>query len=135
MVAPSARRPGTRSRRAGTRDARRSVVRVCYAVGVRLYHRTRHANATAILSAGFRDNPRYVGERDDGSAYILHGVWLADRPIGDQEVGPEGVVLVVDVPDDLVERYEVVEEGGDDFREWCIPAAVLNPCARRVLDD
>lgn len=83
---------------------------------MRLYHDT-HA-AEAILAEGFRDSTgRYLTDRD------WTGVWVTDTP-NDQERG-EMSRLVVDVPEELLESYEWVEQGAS-WREWLVPADLLN---------
>ena len=85
-----------------------------------LYHRTDHAEA--ILRDGLEDA--------EGSYLMagitLRGVWVSNRPLDINE-GADGEDLpVVTVPDDLdVDYYEVIEDG-KPYREWCVPARVLN---------
>jgi len=56
------------------------------------------------------------------------GVWVSDCPL-DVNEGAEGdVVLTLNVPIDVFERYEWIEEG-KPYREALIPAAVLNALA------
>ncbi|MGC1766557.1 MAG: hypothetical protein WA769_26990 [Pseudolabrys sp.] len=80
-----------------------------------LYHVTSSESAAAIKRDGFRDTG---GEH--------HGVWLSDRPLDASEGAPY-TVIAVDLPlskADL-DQYEWKEEG-KGYREWLIPAAVIN---------
>jgi len=87
---------------------------------MRLFHRTHHA--AAILREGFRDGEgSYLTDR------TLRGVWLSDFPL-DENAGADGdQLLQVDVPDAVALDHEVVEEG-KTYREFLIPADVLNRC-------
>lgn len=84
------------------------------------YHRTTEGRAVSILANGFRDGTeRPVGD--------LIGVFLSVDPnLGEEEV-PDGVVLVIDLPDSEsdLSYYELVEEG-KPYREWLVPAALIN---------
>lgn len=90
-----------------------------------LYHRTRAESAEAILRDGFRDGSgNYLTES-------LHsGVWLSNVPLDENEGACGDVLLEVqlDMTKDELAQYEWVEEG-KPYREWLIPAAVLNPRA------
>ena len=88
---------------------------------VRLYHRTDRADL--ILRDGFRDGRAPSFPR-------LLGVWLSNRPL-DVNEGPKGdELLAVDVDESSINEYEVIEEG-KPYREWCVPASLLN--ARAVV--
>jgi hypothetical protein len=94
---------------------------------VRLYHRSRAAEA--ILRDGF------VG---GSGTYLTNShfedvVWLSDSSeLGNQEV-PDGAVFQVDVPVGVgLDVWEVVEEG-KPFREWAIPADVVNAWPRTLI--
>lgn len=87
---------------------------------MRLFHTTDAAEA--ILSEGFRDGSGGYMLADT----ILTGVWLADSPLGINEGCKGEDVLAVDLPDDLpLEYYEVIEDRRG-YREWCIPAYLIN---------
>jgi len=92
---------------------------------MRLYHETPHADA--ILADGFRDGEgKYL---TDG---MHRGVWVSDRPLG--EIGEGGRVFVIDVPEDVVLEFEWVEEG-KGYREFLVPAAILNAHDVNLTDD
>jgi hypothetical protein len=89
------------------------------------YHTTDAADA--ILSDGFRDNT--------GSYMMAEvtGVWLGDSPMDINE-GPTGdQVLRVEFPDDVdLGDFEVIEDE-KPYREWCVPAALINEHATVTL--
>jgi hypothetical protein len=85
---------------------------------VKVYHRTFHA--AAILREGFRDSTGiYMTDQE------FTGVGVSDSPLDVNEGAKGDVILTFDVPIDLFERYEWIEEG-KPYRESLIPAAVLN---------
>jgi hypothetical protein len=82
------------------------------------FHRTDHAEA--ILADGFRDTTGSHLFVD----LVLTGVGISDRPL-DANGGAGGEsLLAVDLDADLSE-WEVVEDR-KPYREWCVPAEVLN---------
>ena len=83
-----------------------------------VFHRTTKDAAAKILQGGFRDiTSRYLTDRE------WSGVWVSDRPLDNSE-GASGEA-----------RLEWVEEG-KPFREWLVPAAVLNDAGTvRLLDE
>ena len=84
------------------------------------YHRT--AVAERILAHGFRD---YTGSYGlDGATRT--GVFLSDVPPDEDEGAAGEDLLQVTLPGELdISEYEIVEEGLG-YREWCVPAALLN---------
>jgi hypothetical protein len=66
------------------------------------------------------------------------GVWLSDMPPGydsGPDPDPTRLVLIVNVPDEVAEECEWVQDGLG-YREFLVPAAVLNACgAPRVVPD
>jgi hypothetical protein len=93
------------------------------------YHVTDAADA--ILREGFRD--------ETGSYMfanlILTGVWIADQPLNCNEGAKGDQVLQVAFADDFsLESYEIVEEEPmNAYREWCVPAALINTHAAVTL--
>ncbi len=90
-----------------------------------LYHRTTQERAEKILSGGFRDGRGRYGVLGAVSEYS--GVWVSDVPL-DVNEGAEGDVLFrihLDLPEDDLAYYEWVEDG-KCYREWLVPADVLN---------
>ena len=69
----------------------------------------------------------------------LHeGVWLSDRPLDSNEGADGDTLLVIDVEiaDAELSDFEWVEEG-KRYREWLIPAEIINPRNRsfRISDE
>lgn len=95
-------------------------------MAITLWHVTRQSSAEQIEAGGFRDGPFRELAR-------LRGVYFADRPMFDSQDGiPPGCVGFAVIFDDeaAIVEYEVVERGGvDGWREWFIPADVVNSCA------
>lgn len=99
---------------------------------MKLYHRTTAASAEAILRGGFKDGTgHYLTDQ-------LHsGVWLSNEPLDCNE-GARGDVLLeaaLDMTEDDLAFYEWPEEG-KPYREWLIPAVIVNAKATvRVVED
>ncbi len=99
---------------------------------MKLYHRTTDQAAASILDQGFQDAT--------GGYLTTHeytGVWFSDMPL-DATNRTRGDVLlevILDVGDDVLGRYEWVEEGKRD-REFLVPAEVVNRhgTVRVILD-
>ena len=65
----------------------------------------------------------------------LTGVWVSDEPLTEQEGASGPDLIEITLPDDVdvdFDYFEVVEEG-KLYREWCLPAAVLNRGALRLV--
>ncbi|MEZ0095913.1 hypothetical protein [Streptacidiphilus sp. EB129] len=97
--------------------------------GVTVYFHTTDATE-AILRDGFRDAEgtyKLVG-------FTLRGVFIADVPMDTNEGAKGEQLLEIVFPDDVnLENFELVEEG-KPYREWCVPAELLNEHgARRLL--
>lgn len=93
------------------------------------YHRT---NAyEAISSEGFRDTTgNYLCN------WTFTGVWISDCPLDENE-GADGDQLLeirLDIEDEALSNYEVAE-AGKPYREWCVPASVLNSAEIRLLTE
>lgn len=98
-------------------------------MALRLYHWTSAAAAQDILRDGFRDaTHRYLADRE------FSGVWLSEVP--DANNGDPGADVLLEVNlalgAEAIADYEWVEDG-KPYREWLIPAAVLNANARIAL--
>jgi hypothetical protein len=97
----------------------------------RYFHRTTRETAEAILRGGFKDRTDYY------LTSSLHtGVWLSAVPLDGNEGAEGDTSLAVDVPAEVVERYEWIEDG-KPYREFLVPAAALNPAAKvaLIIDD
>jgi hypothetical protein len=93
-----------------------------------VYHRT--YSPEAIVESGFRD-----GKRSYLTSSTHRGVWVADRALDVNEGAMGDVILVVDVPADVLEPFEWAEEG-KPYREFLVPADVLNryPIVAQIPD-
>jgi hypothetical protein len=94
-----------------------------------LYHATSIAAAQSIDSGGFRDAPFMS---------VAHGVCVSDRPLdaADGVARHCDVIFEIEIPSGFdLEEFEIIEEERpvDAYREWLIPAAKLNLCARRRM--
>jgi hypothetical protein len=87
---------------------------------MRLYHTTNAAEA--IIQEGFRDSVGYFGLSD---GKVRRGVFFASEPVDANEGAKGDQVLGIDIPDKIALKYEWVEEGAT-FREFCIPARIVN---------
>ena len=94
-----------------------------------LYHWT--FSAEKILKSGFHGDLGICGGRhirDDG-------VWLSDEILGPLDGVEEGMkLLVIEIPFKDIEEFEWMEEG-KDYREWCIPADVVNQYGKPILTE
>jgi len=87
---------------------------------VRYWHRTYAAEA--ILAGGFKDTTgTYLTDREHT------GVWLSDTPVDRHD--QDDTLLAVDLPVHLSPMLDAEHEWVEDgkgFREWLVPAAILN---------
>jgi hypothetical protein len=94
-----------------------------------VYHVTTRDKADFIEAHGFRDGRgRYM--TDSG----LEGVFVSDQPLDANSGAVGDLAFEIDVPVALIAEYELIEEG-KGYREWIVPASLLNSCPRRRLDD
>lgn len=93
-----------------------------------LYHRTNRRAAEQILKHSFRDSAdTYLTDR------TWSGVWLSNVPLDENE-GAKGPVLLkihLSLRRQLLREYEWVEEG-KGYREFLVPAEVLNPTITKI---
>lgn len=96
-----------------------------------VYHKTWAAEA--ILEKGFedRESVRWMGP-------IACGVWLSDQPLDCNEGATGDTVLVLDIPEEVLLEYDVVEDEEETedgtwvpcadkpYREFLAPAEVVN---------
>ena len=89
------------------------------------FHRTTPEDARSVIESGFKNGSGYFL-----SNRIWTGVWLSSVPIGSDH-GAEGDALLMvelEIDDGELARWEWVAEGRT-YREWLIPANILNKCA------
>lgn len=89
---------------------------------MRLYHRT--PAAKQIIKGGFRD-----AKGTYGTGRVHRGVWLSDRPLDVNEGAIEGEagadLFLIEIPARVIRDYEWVEDG-KPYREWLVPAKIVN---------
>ena len=97
----------------------------------RFYHRTTGARAATILADGFRDaTGEYLTQQEHT------GVWLSDVPLDANEGTSGDALLEVAIDGTEIAQYEWVQEPSFGYREWLVPAALLNSRAQvRLLTD
>jgi hypothetical protein len=61
------------------------------------------------------------------------GVWVSDVQLDDQSGIGNPVIFEIDVADSELSDLEWIE-GGKSYREWLVPAAVLNHAQRRRIE-
>lgn len=111
--------------------------------GVLLYHITPARNEKAILAGGFRegDVPYFAVDDNLGlTAKPCRGVWFSAQPWPDtlKTLGEFATVVrkwrgplalfVVRVPADAIEKFELTTPADGIWREWCLPAELVNRC-------
>ena len=91
----------------------------------KFYHRTSTENAVKILATGFVD-----GRGNYLTDQMWEGVWVSDRPLDcNEEAHGEALLrITVQIPISDLDDYGWREEG-KIYREWRIPAALLNRIA------
>lgn len=97
---------------------------------MRLYHRTSAQSAAAIFRSGFKDGR--------GSYMTVHeytGVWLSDTPLDENEGAVGDTLLQVCIDGRKIRKFEWIEEG-KPYREWLVPADLLNRlgCVQRPAE-
>ncbi len=105
---------------------------------VRLFHKTESEFAECILRDGFRDDINNSLKSLAVMDQLGNGVFFSDIPVGCTD-GAKGETLIealFDLPlTELSEKYEhQYDDGLSPFREFQIPAAIVNAHARlRIL--
>jgi hypothetical protein len=89
-----------------------------------LFHRTPAADA--IVSEGFRD-----ATEPYGTSAFHTGVWLSDHPLGENEGGVGDDIVMVDIPEDDIALFEWMGRPSFGYREWLVPAAIVNAYPRQ----
>jgi hypothetical protein len=86
-----------------------------------VYHRT--PASALILQEGFRDGEGTYGLVPG----LVRGVFVSNLPADISEGAKGDDLLRIQIDDAALERFEIVDAAGHSaFREWCIPAAILN---------
>jgi hypothetical protein len=91
-----------------------------------LYHRTKAVSAKQILCDGFRDGVgKYLTNR------VFSGVWLSNVPLDVNEGADGDTLLRLELPEDAIADFEWIEDG-KPYREWLVPARLINEKASAV---
>ena len=91
---------------------------------IRVYHATSSEAADAIEREGFRDARDARGTHLIAEAFS--GVWVADLPLDSDEGPPSSdAFFIINIPEPDIADFEFVEED-KPYREWLIPADLLN---------
>ena len=94
---------------------------------LRYYHTTDAADM--ILKEGFKDSTGSYSL----ATFALTGVFISDQTLDIHEGAVGDDVMELILPDNLkLDDYELVEEG-KGYREWCVPADILNKFPRRLF--
>ena len=107
---------------------------------MRLFHVTGDKNAEAILRDGFREGFRGIrpGVRNGTGFYLTDrewsGVWISDKPFDDAHLSDGITLFAIEIPEEDISDLEWVEEG-KPYREWLVPAALLNSYGPPVVTD
>jgi len=96
---------------------------------MKLYHVTDIAGADTVVRDGFRDEEGSFGI---ASIWLL-GVFVSDEPLTVYETPDADHLIEVVLPDGTTLEHELPEDG-KGYREWCLPAQLLNQWPRRRLD-
>lgn len=90
-----------------------------------LYHATTAEGAQQIDAHGFSDTAGYYRPEVDRA-----GVWVSDRPHAVEGASAPPVFVTVEAPEPSIAEYEW-SQPNQSFREWLVPAKVLNAFPRR----
>lgn len=96
-----------------------------------VYHRTSLEVAELILASGFKDA---TGTYMTGEEHT--GVFVSDVPLDVSEGAKSNDALLRahGLSEKAIAEHEWVQEDSP-YREWCVPAALLNECAIEVVDE
>jgi len=98
---------------------------------ITLYHRTNKDDARQIIANGFRDGKGYYGTES-----LHRGVWLSDRALDANEGAVGTTVLRVELTKDEPEIDDFEwKDDGNTYREWLIPASLINEYGSTVIDE
>ena len=96
---------------------------------MKVFHVTSASNARSIKDHGFRDS---VG-RFEPLTEVRWGVWIANRPLdrGEHCCDQPGAIFQFEIDENSIAAHEYVKEG-KPYREWLVPAGLLNGLASSV---
>ena len=95
---------------------------------MKVYHVTSTETAGSIKAGGFVDaTGTYL------TANEYSGVWVSDSPLDVNDMGTQHeCCFEIDVDEEDLAPYEWVEDM-EGYREWLVPARILNMRLRRLL--
>ncbi len=100
---------------------------------IRLFHATSGEAATQIGRDGFEDRTGYYLTDTTWT-----GVWVSDVPLDENDFdikpSPTDAYFAIDADEARIAEFEWIEEG-KTYREWLIPAVLLNTFPRTRLTD
>ena len=93
------------------------------------YHSTTKKALKSILKNGFKDGTGYYR-----TCELFTGVWLSNKPLDENEGTQGHCILRISIPIDKILKYEWIELG-KPYREFLVPAKVVNKWTVSVVDD
>jgi hypothetical protein len=98
---------------------------------ITLYHRTAEEIARQIIAHGFRD-----GEGSYMTTQLHSGVWVSDQPLDANEGACGNALIRIELAKDEAEigSFEWIEDG-KPYREWFIPATLLNEFGKITIQE
>lgn len=95
---------------------------------MKLFHRTTKENARLIIQAGFRDSRgRYMTGREHSGVWVSDDSSLSNEPLDEST----STLLSLEIDERRIAEFEWLEEG-KTYREWLVPAAVLNSASTKL---
>jgi hypothetical protein len=96
---------------------------------MKVYHVTRTADAAAISTRGFHDRRgRYLTNVEHA------GVWVADRPLIVESGLADFACFEIEIDEERLRDFEWLE-ASKSYREWLMPAELLNQACCRQLTE
>jgi hypothetical protein len=98
---------------------------------ITLYHRTSEDIARQIVAHGFRDGEGYYM-----TSRLHTGVWVSDQPLDCNEGANGNALIRIELAKEESEiaSFEWIEDG-KPYREWLIPAALLNSAGKLEIQE
>jgi hypothetical protein len=98
---------------------------------ITLYHRTSEDIARQIIAEGFRDTTDYYL-----TTHLHTGVWVSDQPLDENEGASGNALMRIELAKEEHEigSFEWIEDG-KPYREWLMPAALLNEFAKIKIQE
>jgi len=94
---------------------------------MKCYHATSGLAAEKIEKFGFKDG---TGSYMTDQSHT--GVWIADRPLDENDGAISEALFEIEIDEADIAGFEWIEEG-KAFREFLVPAAILNRHPRQRL--